>query len=264
MLSTSRRHILIIVLLLAGLGVDWAQRRNPVARLAVPTATLPSQADEAEPIESQVYGADTGGGVYFADVEGWYRVTPYETAVRSPYDFSANTTETLAAALPATLGEWRQSGPDKNLDDDPAVVHYLNHPTIAFQRTYQDALGQELTLAILGNKGEDSFLLFSHTPETCYPGRLWSPIARRRESARLEDGTMHAEYLLSQQAESGEKLMVLYWYLWGSPERDSRDGVLSMRVNLFVPPGQSEEAVLARAWDFIRLLFPSAVPWERF
>ena len=58
--------------------------------------------------------------------------------------------------------------------------------------------------------------------------------------------------------------MVLYWYQWDSPQRDSEDGVLSVRVNLFIPPGQSEEAALARAWDFVSELFPVTIPWDRF
>ena len=58
--------------------------------------------------------------------------------------------------------------------------------------------------------------------------------------------------------------MVLYWYLWADPQRDSENGVLSVRVNLFIPPDQTEEEVLTRAWDFVRVLFPVTVPWERF
>jgi hypothetical protein len=75
---------------------------------------------------------------------------------------------------------------------------------------------------------------------------------------------MYAQYLLTRHVQTGEQLMVLFWYLWDDPQRDSRDGVLSMRVNVFLLPGQTEEAVLAKAWGFVRLLFPSTVPWERF
>jgi hypothetical protein len=202
--------------------------------------------------------------IYFLDVEGWYRITPYETVVRSPYDLSGDSTAEIAAAIPSELGEWRQIGPDRDVGDDPAVVFYLNHPTVALERDYRDTSGQELTLTVIGNRGEDSFLLFSHTPETCYPGRLWQIIQSRRESALIGDQTMHAQYLLTEHAETGQQLMVLFWYLWDDPQRDSQDGVLSVRVNLFLSPGESEEAALDRAWDFVRLLFTSAVPWNRF
>ncbi len=255
MLADTRRSLLIIALLLMAVGFTWGQRWGQATRQP---ASLPL-AGEGQ--------TETLGAVYFVDVEGWYRITPYETAVRSPYDLTADTTAEIAAALPATLGQWQQVGADEFIGDDPAVLFYLKHPTVALERTYQHPSGQRLTLALVGNKGEDSFLLFSHTPQTCYPGRLWNVVTGRLESAPLSDDggrPMYVQYLLTQHAQTGQKLMVLYWYLWGDPQRDSRQGVLSMRVNLLVPPGQSEEAVLAHAWDFIRALFPATVPWERF
>jgi hypothetical protein len=255
MLTNTRRPALIIALLLLGVGLTWGQRLAVAARLS---SALPPPAEVQDP------ALETPQHTYFVDVEGWYRITAYETAVRSPFDLTGDTTAALAAALPATIGAWQQVGENEYIGDDPAVVYYLNHPTVALQRTYRDPSGQDLSLAIIGNVGEDSFLLFSHTPETCYPGRLWQVIDSRRESALLDDRPMHAQYLLTQHAETGQKLLVLYWYLWDNPQRDSQDGVLSLRVNLFVPPGQSEETVLARAWDFVRALFPTTIPWQRF
>ena len=256
MLSSARRYILIIVLLLVGVGLTWGQRLTSATRLP---ADLPPPAND-----SQSPMAQAPEYVYFVDVAGWYRLTPYETVVRSPYDLTADNTEAMAVAIPTTLGEWRQVGQDRYIADDPGVVTYLKHPTVALQRTYQDPSGQKLTLVIIANEGEDSFLLFSHTPEICYPASLWQVIENRQESALLDDQPMSARYLLTQHTQTGKRLAVLYWYLWNSPQRDSQDGVLSMRVNLFLHPGQSEEAALARAWDFVRWLFPSTIPWERF
>jgi hypothetical protein len=254
MFSDSRRYILIIALLLIAVGLTWGQRWSLAARLS-----------KQEPSVADVVGeGDVLPYTYFVDIEGWYRVTPYETAVRSAFDLTGETTEALASAVPATLGEWQQVGEDQYIGDDPAVVFYLNHPTIAFQRVYQDPSGQKATLAVIGNKGEDSFLLFSHTPETCYPGRLYQVLENRRVSAALTGQPMHAQYILTEHAETGERLMVLFWYMWDNPQRDSADGVLSIRVNLFVPPGQSEQAILDRAWDFVSELYPAAVPWDRF
>jgi len=252
MLPVARRHLLVIALLLVAVILTWGQRWIAAAN-PIPA----SGGDGPAAVPALPY-------TYFVDVEGWYRITPYETVVRSAYDLTAGSSETMAAALPAAVGDWRQVGEDDYVGDDPDVVFYLGQPTVALQRTYQDGSGRRLTLAILGNKGKDSFLLFSHTPETCYPGRLWQALAGRRESALLDDRPMSAQYLLSQQAQTGERLIVLYWYLWDTPRRDPEEGVLSMRVNLFVPPGEGEEAVLAWGWDFIRSLFPQTVPWERF
>ncbi|HSJ53286.1 MAG TPA: EpsI family protein, partial [Anaerolineae bacterium] len=200
----------------------------------------------------------------FVDVEGWYRITPYEAVVASPYDLGASTTAGMAAALPSELGAWHQAGPDQDLGADPAVTYYLKQPTVALQRTYQDGAGQEVDLVLIGNRGQDSFLLFSHTPETCYPGRLWQIVENRRESAFLDERQMVAQYLLTRHAESGEQLLVLYWYLWQSPARDPEDGVLSLRVNVRLAPGESPTAGLERAWDLVRALFPATVAWERF
>jgi len=256
MLASARRYILIIVLLLAGVGLTWGQRLSSATRLS----TEPSHPTE----DSQHLTTLAAEYVYFIDVEGWYRITPYETVVRSPCDLTAESTEAMAGAIPATLGEWKQVGQDGYLANDPAIVDYLKHPTVALQRSYRDPSGQTLALVVIGNKGKDSFLLFSHTPEICYPHQLWQVVERRQESALLDDQPMYAQYLLTQHVQTGEKLMVLFWYLWDDPQRNSEDGVLSMRVNVFLLPGQTEEAVLARAWEFVRLLFPSTVPWERF
>jgi hypothetical protein len=258
MLSSSRRYLLIVVLLLASVGLTWGQRWSAAAKLS---AELPAPPDAA----AQGPGAEPyPEHIYFLDIEGWYRITPYETVVRSHYDLTGGTTEAIAEALPATLGKWQQVGEDQYIGDDPAVVEFLNQPTVALQRVYQDPAGHKVTLNIIGNKGDDSFLLFSHTPETCYPGRLWQVVENRRESALLDGEPMNAQYLLTQHAQSGDRLMVLFWYLWDNPQRRSEDGVLSLRVNMYLPPDGDEGPVLDQAWDFIRELFPETVPWERF
>jgi hypothetical protein len=256
MLTNSQRYLLIIALLLVGVGLTWGQRLSSLAN--VPVVPTPSPDGEPNPT------TPTLEHTYFVDIEGWYRITPYETVVRSPYDLSAESTEAMAAAIPGTVGEWQQAGPDAYIGDDEAVVFYLKQPTVALQRTYQNPAGQKVTLVLIGNKGKDSFLLFSHTPETCYPGRLWQVIERRQESALLDDQPMYAQYLLTEHAPSNERLLVLFWYLWENPQRDPEEGVLSIRVNVRIPPGGNEEAALEQAWDFVRELFPTTVPWERF
>lgn len=265
MLADSRRFVPIVVLLLIGIGVSWGQRLSLAARFSreFPSSERDAPADAAT-VETSVATPVQPEYIYFLDVEGWYRITPYETVVRSPYDLTGDSTDAIAAALPSRLGKWRQVGTDRNVADDPAIVYYLRHPTVALQRTYQHDSGRRVTLGIIGNKGDDSFLLFSHTPETCYPGLLYEVIHNQRESALLGDRPMHAQYLMTQHKDTGQRLMVLFWYLWENPERDSRDGVLSVRVNLFLSPEDTEEEALADAWDFVRTLFPSAVPWDRF
>jgi hypothetical protein len=263
MLSNSRRFVLVVALLAAAVAVTWAQRWSldvtASAQLPRPAGEVPSDdsisGTEATPVPEFVY---------FLDVEGWYRVTPYETVVSSPFDLTPDSSEAMSESLPDKVGDWLRVGPDEYVAEDPAVVYYLGNPTVALQRAYQDSSGQKLTLAIIGNRGEESYLLFSHTPETCYPGRLWQVSESRRESAFIDDRQMHAQYLLTEHADTGQKLMVLYWYQWESPQRRSEDGVLSVRVNLFVPPDQDVETTLNRAWDFVKALYPATIPWERF
>jgi hypothetical protein len=150
------------------------------------------------------------------------------------------------------------------VNKDPSIIEYLGHPTIALSRTYQDRAGRYLTLSLLGNSGEDSSLLFSHTLETCLPGRLWKIVESHRESIPIDDRSMHVQYLLTEHPGPGQRQIALYWYLWDTPERDSRAGVLSMRVYPFVSPGESEDAVLARPGDLVRQLFPATIVWDRF
>jgi len=251
--STARRYLLIVVLLLLAAGVAWGQRLFPAS--FVEPASLGGDGEGS---------ASAAQYTYFVDVEGWYRITPYEAAVRSPYDLTADSSEEMAKALPAALSEWEQVGVDGYIAEDPTVVRYLRHPTVALQRSYRDPVGQNLALVLIGNVGDDSFLLFSHTPDICYPSSDWEILEDRRDSALLDDRPMYAHYLFAGHVGTGARLVVLYWYLWDNPGRDSRDGVLSMRVNLYLLAGQGEEEALARAWDFVRLLFPATAAWERF
>ena len=172
MLSNTRRHILVIGLLLLGIGLTWGQRWTQAARLESELEPLFSESQtESAGLESDEPGAGQAMHTYFVDVEGWYRITPHETVVRSRYDLMGADSDRVAEALPATIGSWEQVGEDQFIADDPGVVQYLNRPTVALQRIYRHTLDQYVILSILGNTGDDSFLLFSHTPETCLPGR---------------------------------------------------------------------------------------------
>ena len=148
MLSNSRRYLLVIALLLLAVAFSWGQRWTARANTPLPPAT-PAAADPAATGLPLDY-------IYFVDVEGWYRITPHETVVRSAYDLSGATTEDVAQSLPAELGVWRQVGEDQNVANDPAVVYYLKNPTVALQRKYEHPSGQVVTLAIIGNTGDDS------------------------------------------------------------------------------------------------------------
>ena len=250
MLPASRRALLIAVPLLIATALVWAPELG-LGRTAAGPGSLPAGGPELP-------------FLYFLDVEGWYRITPYETVVRSPYDLGAGSSDEMARRLPDAVGDWRRVGRDRDESQDPAVVDLLKRPSLALSRVYRDSSGALLTLTLVGHSGDESFLLFVHTPDLCYPFSQWQVLDKRRDSAPLDDRPMWAQYLLVRHQQTGQRLAVLYFYLWTGPQRDPRDGVLSLRVNLTIPPGASESAARARAWDFVRALFPSTVPWDRF
>jgi hypothetical protein len=256
MLARSHRHLLVITLMVLAISFTWWQRFSVGAQLPDVQSVGDARVADDEPAPPE--------HVYFVDVEGWYQITSRETAVRSHYDLTGTTTDEMARRLPPSVGDWEKTGEDRFIGDDPAVVYYLKNPTVALERVYKNQDGRQVTLAVVGNEGEDSFLLFSHTPETCYPGQLWQIVEGGIESTLLDDRPMYAQYLLTEHTPTHQRLLVLYWYLWGSPERGSEDGVLSMRVNLFLAQDQSPEDALTDAWDFVRALFPTTAPWTRF
>ncbi|MGD8622930.1 MAG: hypothetical protein PVJ34_00205, partial [Anaerolineae bacterium] len=117
MFPLARRYLLVIGLLLVGLALTWGARRQ-AAGVAGGGAGGPGTAAGGPGTAAGGPGTaaeETGvqealAHLYFLDVEGWYRVTPYETVVRSPYDLTGGDNETLAAALPARVGAWEQVG----------------------------------------------------------------------------------------------------------------------------------------------------------
>ncbi len=194
------------------------------------------------------------GHTFFADVEGWYRITPAETAVVSPFQL---TLEKLPGGLPLQLGEWR--GVD--LPNGPEIDEWFEQPSVAMQREYKDAAGQVVWLAIFGHKGPKSFHLFEHTPASCYPLSGWAMTAQDQDNIPVGRGTMRAQRGFA--ANGRQRLVVLYWYLWDNPQRNPDDGVLSIRVS--APVVESEEATLRMLKErFISLLFTDVLAWHRF
>lgn len=232
-----RRYWIVVIMLLAAILaahlMGWRQVSPPL------------QAGEADV---------PAGRVYFADVEGWYRITSYEATVVSPYDL---TLAALPGALPMRLGPWE--GIDRPIE--PEIVEWFDAPVVALQRSYTDDRGRLVWLAIFGHRGPASFRLFEHTPASCYPLSGWSLTDQGLESIRLGGGTLHAQR--SYARSGGDELVVLYWYLWDNPRRDTRDGVLSIRVSAPVV-GSREEALRMLKEDFIPQLLTGVIPWHRF
>lgn len=228
----ARRLIAAILLLAAGLLLSRRQERPP--------EPPPVRPDER---------------IFFSDVAGWYQRTPQEVAVRSPYALSL---DALPGGLPLSLGPWQ--GQDR--PHDPAIDVWLSRPEVSIERTYRRADGELVWLTAFGSRGDKSFRLFEHTPQTCYPLSGWAIQDHRVTHLPLGPRPLAANYGLARHTD-GRRLVVLYLYLWDSPSRDAARGVVSLR--LAAPVSRSPESTLAMlGGDFLGRLFSGTLSWNRF
>jgi hypothetical protein len=196
----------------------------------------------------------TGGHIVFIDVEGWYRRTPDEVAVLTPFDLAL---DRLPAGLPLSLGGWR--GTDRQ--HDPAVDEWFRDPDVSIERTYRRDDGELVWLSAFGSRGLKSFHLYEHTPEICYPLGGWE--IERFSVTRLPSGPLPLSVNHGVARRGDEQLVFVFFYVWDTPVRDAARGVLSVR--LAMPVRHSPEATLAvLAEEFLPELFPTTLSWVRF
>jgi hypothetical protein len=194
------------------------------------------------------------GHIVYIDVEGWYRRTPDEVAARTPFRL---TLDGLPAGLPLDLGPWQ--GTDR--EHDPAVDEWLREPEVSVERTYRRADGALVWLSAFGSRGNKSYHLFEHTPETCYPLGGWQ--IRRYELLRLPRGPRPMP-VNSGMAEGGQgRLVFVYFYIWDSPARDPERGVVSLRLASPVREDAAETLAMLTE-EFVPQLFPATLGWRRF
>ncbi len=194
--------------------------------------------------------------VFFADVEGWYRITRNERAVASPFDLRL---DQLPRALPTTIGGWTAT----DLPMNPQVESLYADPEVAFQRAYQNATGVVVWLTVIGHRGAASFHLFEHTPTICYPLQGWSMLRESVDTVPLRGGNLYAQRALARNEADQSQLVLFYWYLWDTEARDPKDGILSIRISTPVTTDEDKAAALLKQ-EFIPALFPVVVPWRRF
>lgn len=235
------RFGLVISLLLAALGTSVITRRM------VPNAELA----QAGPGST---AAGAGGQVYFVDTEGWYRITDNERAVVSPFLLNL---DALPDSLPMDLGAWH----GKPLPLEPEVAQWFDTPDVADRREYRNAEGDIVWLSVFGSRGPKSFRLFEHTPATCYPLSGWTMVQQDQDTVPIGNGELLAQRGLA--VNGPHELIVLYLYVWDSPNRDPADGVVSIRVAAPIRTDQAETLRLVKQ-DFLPRLFTDVVPWRRF
>src|SRR5207249_509557 len=81
-------------------------------------------------------------------------------------------------------------------------------------------------LALFGSAGDKSFHLFEHTPQSCYPGTGWNILRQDVDAIPIGNGMIFAQRGLAEK--DGQRLLVLYWYMWDNLERNPSGGVLSL------------------------------------
>lgn len=237
----------------AGIG---ARRRRLVAAAAALVAALALLSRLRD--DAPAPDLPPEGFVVFADTEGWYRQTPAEVAVRTPIDFAL---ASLPASLPLALGPW--DGEDRPAD--PAVATWFRQPEVAIERTYRRADGELVWVAAFGSRGDKSFHLFEHTPDTCYPLSGWGIDALDVARIDLRGGPrpLAVNRGVATHQDDGRRMVFLFFYLWDQPGRSPDDGVLSLRIA--APVSTSPDTTMAMlADDFLPRLFDTTLAWRRF
>ena len=189
---------------------------------------------------------------YLIDVAGWYEITPNESVVATPLDFSIGELK----ALPDKLGRWSSSPYQLG----PEVDQWFENPDLALSSIYRDEQGHQVWFSVFGSRSAKSYVLFEHTPITSYPAAGWTliengivPVSIGDKSIRVQKATL---------AIAQERRVVFYWYLWHDFNRDPEKGVMTMRLH--IPVITTDQDAIEASTDFLRALFSQVISWKRF
>lgn len=191
--------------------------------------------------------------VVHTDVAGWYRITPDERAIASPYDLRL---DALPGALPLELGSWR----GEELEADQDIETWFGKPDLVIRRRYVDQAGAPVWLTVIGSRGAKSYRIFEHTPRICYPSAGWA--VQSDDSQRVPLGRSALPVRCGVFEREGAVRVVYAWYQWDGPERDPGVGITSWRLTADATDGI--EPAQARLDGFLGLLFQETLPWHRF
>jgi len=237
-----------------------ASRRQRRRRLLAASIALISAAAVLSVVlrrEPEAPEQPPAGYVVFADTAGWYKQTPNEVALQTPFDPSL---DGLPGSLPRSIGPWL--GDERA--HDPAVDEWFRQPELVIERTYRRPDGELIWFSAFGSRSSKSYHLFEHTPDTCYPLGGWNIQSFAPRPIALADGPRPLTVNRGVARKSdGTELVFMYFYLWREPGRDPRDGVISLRLASPVRSDvASTHALLAE--DFLPRLFSGTAAWRRF
>lgn len=226
---------LLAVIVLAGIATVFIAFARPT-----PAPPTPSAAATFTPMFT-----------YLIDVAGWYEITPNESAVSSPFDFTFD-----AQALPEKIGRWSGAA----YDYGAAVDQWFENPDLALSSIYRDDRGHQVWFSIFGSRGRKSYFLFEHTPITSYPAAGWTLIENGVTRVPIGEKSIAAQK--TTLTKDGERRIVFYWYLWQNVDRDPEKGVSTMRLH--IPVVSTDQDAFEAGVDFLRTIFPQVVTWRRF
>lgn len=188
---------------------------------------------------------------YLIDVAGWYEITPNESVVATPIEFSIDSLK-----LPDNLGRWRSTPFQLGSEVD----QWFENPDLAISTIYNDDRNHQLWFSIFGSRSRKSYFLFEHTPITSYPAAGWTLVENGVAPVRIGDKTIYVQKATLKK--ETERRIALYWYLWNDFNRDPEQGVMTMRLH--IPVIATDEDAFQAGQDFLRQVFPQVVPWRRF
>ena len=252
MRSDTKRPLALLALLIVGAGASlltWFGRSGQTTLQAGP-----SEASQSARVAATYH-------LFHVDIAGWYRSTPDEVVVLSPFDLRLSA---LPDSLPMTLGTWQ----GEELGSDQEIEDLYAEPDLVTRRRYQGADGRGFWLTAIGSRGAKSFRIFEHTPPICYVSSGWETEGDDAHRVPLQQGALPVRRGVFQA--EGVTRVVYYWYQWDGPSRDPTSGVTSWRLTADAASGGAKaggddtrdaEAVLT---EVVSLLFEETLPWNRF
>jgi hypothetical protein len=232
---SARQFFLLAILMTAGIAVALISSRVPPA----PPSPMPL-VDYARL------------NTYLIDVAGWYEITPNESLVATPFDFTIDGLKTL----PDKIGRWTSAPYQLG----PEVDQWFENPDLALSSIYRDERGHQVWFSVFGSRSSKSYVLFEHTPITSYPAAGWTLIENGIVPIPIGDRSIRVQKATLTMAQ--ERRVVFYWYLWSDINRDPEQGVMTMRLH--IPVISTDQDAFEAGVDFLRALFPQVVTWKRF
>ena len=171
----SLRSLLASLILLAGIGLVYAQRAASSFALRFDT-----------------------GIQYVVDLDFWQRTGSEQIVyAQMPLDLSHE-----LAQLPLQFGLWR----GEDVAQTNVEVFILLEPEQYLQRLYRNQAGDYLWLSIIGGRTSRTF----HPPDICYDADGWKTELTSRTLPLPAGGDLHGMWLAAEKGDTGHRAFYIY------------------------------------------------------